>query len=212
MQKLYLPFRVEWSIKISTMRSRILLAIILTLCSIIPLSAQQIKREVKGNGYTLLQHRSVSPFTDISIRDNLALYISQGNTMPLTIDADDNLFDYIITEVNGSTLNVQIVDTVELKHGKGTGVFLSTPRIEGITASNGAKVVGSKVLQGDSLNLVASNSSTIEASLNYKKLYVECNQTSQIKLHGHVDSLFIKSGSEPFVKLDKLEVDFRGSY
>jgi|GEM_PF-1176587 len=180
--------------------------------SVVPLPAQQIKPEIKGNGYTLLQRRSVPPFSNISIRDNLALYISQGDTMPLTIDADDNLFDYIITEVNGSTLNVQIADTVELKHGKGTGLFVSTPQINEIIANHSAKVVGSKVLQGDKLKISCKIGSSIELTLNYKMVHVECDSTSHIKLRGHVDSIFIKQGTGPYIKMDKLSVDFSNNY
>ncbi len=193
------------------MRLQILLAITFML-NAVPLPAQQIKHEIKGNGYTILQRRSVSPFSKISVRDNLALYISQGDTMPLTIDADDNLFDYIITEVHGSTLNVQIEDTVELIHGKGTGVFLSTPQICEISANSKAKVVGSKVLQGDSLRVSSKNGSNVELNLNYKVVHIECDSTSHIKLRGDIDSIFIKQGSAPYIKMDKLSVNFSNNY
>lgn len=194
------------------MKIKTALVIIFIIAVITPSMGQQEKHEIKGNGYTLLQHRSVEPFSEISIRDNLSLYITQGDTMPLTIDADDNLFNYIITEVKGEQLDIHIADTVTLKHGKGSGVFLSIPEFKALVADNGARAAGSKVLHGQDLILTARNGAFIELNLNYQTLHIECDALSHIHLRGHVNTIYIKQGSEPYIKIDKLNIDSRNSY
>ena len=169
------------------------------------LHAQEVKTII-GNGYTLLQYRSVGEFSAVDISGALSLFITQGDTMPITIDADDNLFQYIITEVKGGTLYIHPAENVDLKHSKGSSIFLSTPTLHGITARNKAVVQGSKNISGNQLILNADNGSIITIKVNYKTIKIDCGQASLIKLKGHASELIINNNTEGTIDTGKLQI------
>ena len=179
---------------------------ILTLFGTLQLHAQEDIKTIIGNGYTLLQYRSVDEFSAINISGSLSLFITQGDTMPITIDADDNLFQYIITEVKSGTLYIHPAENVNLKHSKGSSIFISTPTLESVTACNNAVVQGSKNISGNQLTLNADNGSSITMNVNYKTIKINCGEASLIKLKGHANEATINDNTQGTIDIKKLQI------
>lgn len=78
-------------------------AIILT---IITLSAQE---RIVGSGKTVVQERKLAAFTSVShLSSTFNITIKQSNVSKVIVTADDNLIDYILTEVSNGTLTVSV--------------------------------------------------------------------------------------------------------
>ncbi len=65
---------------------------------------------VRGSGRMATQERRVGNFHAVSLAGAGDLFIVQGETEALTIEAEDNLLQYIKTEVRGGTLEISAVD------------------------------------------------------------------------------------------------------
>ena len=55
-------------------------------------------QNVSGNGDVVEENRPVEPFSSIDIGGVLNVYLTQGDTESVTVEADENLLDLIITE------------------------------------------------------------------------------------------------------------------
>ena len=90
----------------------ILLAVASTAC--IP-SVQP--RLIKGSGNVILEERDVSGFDQIVMAGAGQIIITQGDRESLSIETDDNLLEYISTEVTGDTLEIDFTKDIILSSG-----------------------------------------------------------------------------------------------
>ena len=72
------------------------------------LSVNLGNNRVRGSGKVITEERQVSGFDKVEINGAGELYIEQGETEALTVEADDNLMEYITTEVHGDTLELSL--------------------------------------------------------------------------------------------------------
>ena len=64
-------------------------------------------KKIKGTGYLVVHDRQAEqPFTRVSVQQSITLYISQGKTEGITVEADDNIIPYIKTEIKNGQLNI----------------------------------------------------------------------------------------------------------
>ena len=62
---------------------------------------------VDGNRHVVSQQRSISnDFESIKVSQGLNLYITQSNDVSLSVEADENLHELIMTEVENGTLRI----------------------------------------------------------------------------------------------------------
>ncbi len=61
---------------------------------------------IKGSGTIEIQDRPVPAFNAIAVRGSGEMLLSQGDTHEVSIECDDNLLEYIESEVDGMTLSL----------------------------------------------------------------------------------------------------------
>lgn len=74
-----------------------LVALLLTSCSI---------NTIEGSGSVTTETRDVSGFNGIALSNMGLVVITQGDEESLRVTADDNLMEYIVTEVRNGTLHI----------------------------------------------------------------------------------------------------------
>ena len=65
---------------------------------------------IEGSGSVVTEEREVGDFENITLESFGELIITQGDEPSLIIEADDNLMQYITTEVKGDTLHIGFTD------------------------------------------------------------------------------------------------------
>lgn len=98
---------------------------------------------IKGSGYILTQQREISTYNSIEVNGTFRVFISPDELRPVVVEADNNLFAYIKTEVKDNTLIIYIEDSVYIKKFAAMNIFLSTPHIVKIKVASGASLDGS---------------------------------------------------------------------
>jgi hypothetical protein len=87
------------------------LAFFISACS----TLDDLANRVEGSGNLISEDRSVRGFNRISLSGIGKVNITQGERESLTVTTDDNLMEFIETEVRGNTLNLGFRDIGRLK-------------------------------------------------------------------------------------------------
>lgn len=131
--------------------------------------------KVKGSGNVEQQERKVESFNAIKVSGVFNIYLSQGDKELLVIEADDNLLEYIVSEVSSGTLKIGMKNNTTIKQSKKMNVYITLINIDELVHSGVGDVkcltplnltqfnitsscVGNFNLKGTSENLTIQNS------------------------------------------------------
>lgn len=167
----------------------VLAALILTM----PISAQW----TAGNGNVIEQKREVGSFDIINVQSGLDLYITQGSPASLTVKADENLMEKIITRVEGNTLYLDARGSI--RNAKAMDVYVTVENLRELHASGGSDVVAEEGLKLEELKLFCSGGSDTRMKLDVGSLWCETSGGSDAILSGTAKTLAINaSGGSDF--------------
>lgn len=99
------------------------------------LTFAQKREKIKGSKTVTVAQKEVQPFESIEIEDNIEVFMIKGTALSLEIEADDNLHDVIMAEVNGNTL--RIYTAKEVSGAKKLSIRITyTDALEAITVKH----------------------------------------------------------------------------
>ncbi len=114
---------------------------------------------ISGNGDINTEERSIENFTAIEAGGVFRVYVEVGNSPSLKIEAEENLMEYIITRVKGSTLVLDQKRNLNPKEQ--ITIYVSTPTLNRIESSGASKIYAEKI-DTDSFRLEASGAGKIK--------------------------------------------------
>ena len=174
--------------------------IVISIISILMLScnfSMNFGKGIDGNGNVVSTERTISSeFDEIKVSQGLDLYITQSNDVTLTVEADENLHDLIMTEVTDGVL--RIYSTENIRRSTAKKVLLNINTVSSIKATSGSDVYSTNTI--DVANLELNSTSGADIKLDVKTNSLECHSTSgsDIELSGSTKTLIASatSGSE----------------
>lgn len=174
--------------------------IVISIISILMLScnfSMNFGKGIDGNGNVVSTERTISSeFYEIKVSQGLDLYITQSNDVSLTVEADENLHDLIMTEVTDGVL--RIYSTENIRRSTAKKVLLNINTVSSIKATSGSDVYSTNTI--DVTNLELNSTSGADIKLDVKTNSLECHSTSgsDIELSGSTKTLIASatSGSE----------------
>lgn len=132
---------------------------------------------VKGSGNTVTETREVTGFRGVDVGGVFNVEIVAQKDFGVQVEADDNLLEYIRTEVDNGIL--EISTTKRIKSHKGITVRISAPDIEQLDVSGVAKV--SVVdLKNAGFKLDTSGASKVTLAGVTDKLVIDVSGASKI--------------------------------
>jgi len=144
------------------------------------------------------QTRQVSGFHGVSVTSGIDLYLSQKSTEEVVVEADADLIDKIITEVENGILKIYIKQNnwsnINWK-GDDRKVFVSIKNIDRLDASAGSDVESQSLLKADRLKVEASSGSDVKLGVEANELEVESSSGSDIALLGKTNMLEVSASS-----------------
>ena len=66
----------------------------------------QFRKTVRGEGNVVKKERTITSFDGITVSSGIDVYLKQGEKESITVEADENLHEYILTEVKDGVLHV----------------------------------------------------------------------------------------------------------
>jgi hypothetical protein len=170
---------------------------------------------VKGDGNVVKQERKVSDFTSLEVSGAFNVYLYQGKSESLTIEADDNLMQYIKTEMKGDKLEIY-TDGKNIKDYTEMNIYLTFEELEMIDISGAVSISGDGRMTFDELSIDGSGASDIKLDLEVSMLRADFSGASEIELSGEAKAVkFDCSGASEIKAYDFIieycELDVSGA-
>lgn len=116
--------------------------------------------QVTGSGNVIQEERQLSGVTSVRVANQGDLQIELGDQEKLVIEAEDNLMDYIQSDVRGGTLTLDTQNLVNLNNMKPIRYLLTVKSLDGAGISSSGSI-SAPVLQSDSFSIESSSSGDI---------------------------------------------------
>lgn len=136
---------------------------------------------VKGSGQMGTEVRELSGFRKIDASGVFQVEIVAQKDFSVEVEADDNLLQYITTEVRRGVLKLETER--KLNTSNPIRVRISAPDIEGIETAGAANVILTELKNG-SLEIDSSGASKIKVSGETAKLVVDVSGATQVDAVG----------------------------
>ncbi len=181
---------------------------LLTLATLFVIACEAQKR-VKGNGHVVTIERNVDDYDALRVGGFYEVELVEGKEGQVTIKGEENLMEYIETEVKGGTLIIKTRDHMNLSPSRGEDVYITIPveKIDAIRLSGSGKLTSRKTLETNSFKIHTSGSRNVELDIEAKKVTVITSGSSDVDLSGSAENMDATSSGSSDVDAFDLDVD-----
>ncbi len=170
---------------------------IIVLTAALILSACNFNFGKKGNGNVTTQDRNITEnFTEVRGSAGIDIYLTQGNENKITVEADENLQQYITTDVKNGKLYITTSENIGWSKAK--KVYVTFVEINTIEASSGSEIVANSVIKSENITLKCSSGAEMKVEIFSKNLTAQTSSGAELYISGKASSFSAKasSGSE----------------
>ena len=154
------------------------ITVFIILLSTLISSAQE---KLKGNKIVTIKDRNIAEFTTIEVIDNLNVFLVYNEKQSVEVEADSNLQNSILTELNNGILTIRTSEIIG--RNKALNIHLKVNKnIEEINAYNNAKVSSKNSLAIDDLTINSYDDAVFNLKLNLKKIEIHGTEKSKLNL------------------------------
>jgi hypothetical protein len=164
----------------------------------------QIRRTVTGNRDVVRVDRPAGNFTGIRVSTGIDVYLKQTGDESISLEADENLHDYIKTEIRDGVLHV--FTEVNIRSAEMKRVYVTMDKIESIRTSSAGDVIGESPIKTDELELSASSAGGINLEVYARDIEIDISSSGDITLNGEADVLDANLSSAGDLNAYDLEV------
>ena len=112
-----------------------------------------------GRGEVISEPRALESFSGIVIEGTYEITINQTNKHQIIVSAEENLQEYIKTEVRGGTLYVKNKERIKINEG--IKIHVDYRELSSLVVSGAASVYSEAAISGDHLKIVMSGAGAI---------------------------------------------------
>ena len=171
--------------------AKILLFTLITFSSVSCIFADR----VKGNGKVVTEERTVKSFDEVSASAGINVVITQDEKEFLEVEADENLLEYIITEVNGTTLKIHWKQGTNVRSFKKVLVHVTCKELTQVRASSGADIYSKGTIKTGKMTISSSSAADIKLSLEAEVISCNASSGADVELKGKTDKLMVSASS-----------------
>jgi hypothetical protein len=169
------------------MKSLRFLTIAIAILSISACTQGQVRKTVYGNNKVVTKERNAGDFTGIRVSTGIDVFLKQGNNESLSVETDENLQEYILTEVKNGVLNVYT--EVNIRDAERKRVYVTMKEVNSIHTTSAGDVIGETPVKSDRIELSASSAGNIKLEIIAKEIKANISSSGDITLTGEADNL-----------------------
>lgn len=169
------------------MRKIILLAFLVALSAV---SCDSIFKEtIHGNGESTSEQRNADVTDKIKSYGNFDIVVVQGTSKSITVQADENLLPYIVTENKDGALVVKAKENYNLSSNNKILVTVTTDKLSELAVAGSGNVRGEgKFVGSDHLKLNIAGTGNVTLDVNTPDIDSDIAGTGSITLTGETKS------------------------
>ena len=144
-------------------------------------------KKIKGNGEVVTVERSVGDYEAIAVAGWFDVNIVSGREGEISLKGEENLLEYIKTEVKNGKLTIKVKKGYNLQSSNwknGIQVTVPVESVNSVALSGSGDIVGKDVLRADEFNAVISGSGDINLSVEADILKAVIAGSGDIVLNG----------------------------
>jgi hypothetical protein len=141
-----------------------------------------IQDSITGNGKVVKQTRDLAGFTGVKVGSGIDVILTQGDNQLVEVEADENLQEWIRTEVSGSVLHVYTDKVIRMAKIK--KVYVTCKTIERIDVSSAGDVTGTNKFITDRLDIDMSSAGDLRFEVDAKEISISISSAGNANLKG----------------------------
>ncbi len=143
---------------------------------------------ISGNGNVIEETRDVAGFTGVQVSAGIDVYLSQGSDFEVTVEADENLMEVILTELKGDMLVVR-TDRTSIRSAKSKKVHVTLPELTELKISSAGDCEGQTPFQCDELRLDISSAGDLLLEVEADRIRLAISSSGDARISGTANLL-----------------------
>ncbi|SFU55700.1 Putative auto-transporter adhesin, head GIN domain [Pustulibacterium marinum] len=142
---------------------------------------------VRGNGNIISETRKTGSYDEISLSSSFDVTLISGDEGTITINAEENLLQYIITEVNGNSLNIYTKNGTNISSNKGVKITVPVTSIYEVSLTGSGSIKSQTTLESKDFKTLITGSGDIILPINAKSTEASVTGSGDLQLTGTTD-------------------------
>jgi hypothetical protein len=167
-------------------------------------------KTIKGNGNNITIERNTDKYEGVSVSGWFDVDLISGEEGSITLQGEENLLEYIITEVQDGNLVIKTEKGVNLKTSSWKSEIRITVPVESIssvTMSGSGDIVGKTKIKSDKFNTAMSGSGDITLDIETRSLSATMSGSGDITLRGRTSDFEATISGSGDIEAYDLEAD-----
>ena len=154
---------------------------------------------IKGDRNVVSENRKISSdFTAIRTSTDLDVYITQEDKNVVTVEADENLQDLIVTEVENGVL--KIYSEKNIWSAKSKKIYISIKTLNALKATSGSAIRSKTIIQSDGISIDASSGASVRMTVAANSVATNASSGATIRISGTANNHAAKASSGSSIK------------
>jgi hypothetical protein len=165
----------------------------------------QLRKKVTGSGDVTTETRTVTDYTKVGVAGSFDVTLVEGTSNKVTVEAYENLMEYIVTEVKKNTLQIKTKKGYNIRSNKAIKVTVTYDKLEAVSLAGSGDIVSDGQIQSDNLKLSLAGSGDISLGVDSKYLKTSIAGSGNINLSGNSDELHCSVAGSGNVNADGMQ-------
>jgi hypothetical protein len=171
--------------------------------------AQIFGKKIKGNGNMTTETRTTRDYSEIGCAGEMDFILVKGTEGKITIEAESNLMEYIVTEVKGEKLVVKVKNMVSLRPSSNKEIKVTIPfdDVSGVSLAGSGDLWNEDTIDTNSLGISLAGSGDINLDVKADSVEGSLAGSGDMKLRGNTDKLEVKIAGSGDIKAFDLQAN-----
>lgn len=164
-------------------------------------------KKVKGNGNVTTETRSTEDYDGISVGGSFDVVLVDGKEGNITLNGEENILPYIITEVDGGTLKIRYKKNTNVRTTRKLTVTVTVKEIDQVSLGGSGNISSDTQLKTDAFKINLGGSGKIKLNLDASNVSASIGGSGDIILSGKTDTLKCSIAGSGSIKAYELKAN-----
>jgi len=162
---------------------------------------------VRGRGSLVSRDFNVGSFTTINISGGYEVVFTESNDTRVTVNMQENLFDYLNVNVSGSNLAIDSSRSFNTGRNNTPRIYIYAPTLHGMTIDGAVSTINWSTVRTDDFFIDASGAANVNLDLEVNSLTINAAGAANLNLSGRAVTSDISSAGAVNVSAFNLETE-----
>lgn len=149
------------------------------------------KTRISGNNKEVIQEITTQKYDKINVSGSIDIELIQGNEGSITLQAEENLIEYIEIYCKSNTLTVKIRNNTHIDNNKQIKVKIPIEEISEISLAGSSTIIGRETFAMEKLDINVTGSSEMNIQINTQKLVLNVVGSGSLEIEGTTPNCII---------------------